>query len=649
MLKQYDYNDSNTLNTAFYNELLHIIGLEEYDCQGKKLIRRKAQNRDENSFMEGAIYQLEDNISDQELLFETALNLSITWINRILFLKLLESQIISYHPKQKNDYRFLDINTIPDYDFLNELFFKVLAKQHEQRNASLQEKYKHVPYLNSSLFEKTDNEQKYIQISQLKCAKLAIYKQTVLKDETGKTLEGELNTLEYLFRFLDDYDFGSDAADESLTKENAKTLINAAVLGLIFEKINGYKDGSFFTPGAITQYMCHEAIRRSVIEKFNSKNGWDCRSITDLYNKITDLQQANEIVNSIKMCDPAVGSGHFLVSALNEIIAIKNDLGILCDKDGKRLRGYRVVVENDELITYDDLSNIFTYNPQSSESQRVQETLFNEKLTVIEKCLFGADINPNSVNICCLRLWTELLKNAYYIDQTGDLQTLPNIDINIKCGNSLISRFGLDADLKTALRNSKYNITAYQTAVSAYHNTHNKDEKQNLRELINSIKNEFKTEISKKSPLFLRRKKAKDDLFNLHSTITITAFDTPETQKKIKERFDRESQRLAQEIEKYDKLIHDYENNEIFKNAIEWRIEFPEVLDDDGQFVGFDVVVGNPPYIQLQSDSGKLGKLLETMDYKTFVRTGDIYQLFYEKGYQLLSKKGKLCFITSNK
>ena len=142
----------------------------------------------------------------------------------------------------------------------------------------------------------------------------------------------------------------------------------------------------------------------------------------------------------MKICDPAVGSGHFLVSALNEIIAVKSDLGILADKDGKRLREYAVSVENDELIvTYDE--HLFAYNYKDPESQRVQETLFHEKETIIENCLFGVDINPKSVAICRLRLWIELLKNAYYRRGTDELETLPNIDINIKCGNSLVSRF----------------------------------------------------------------------------------------------------------------------------------------------------------------------------------------------------------------
>src|SRR5690606_28299790 len=116
---------------------------------------------------------------------------------------------------------------------------------------------------------------------------------TVLKDSQGKKRTGSLSTLAYLFEFLNAYDFSSEGSEE--IQEDNKTLINASVLGLIFEKINGYKDGSFFTPGFITMYMCRETIRKAVVQKFNETKGWNCEGFTDLYNKIDDLNEANEI------------------------------------------------------------------------------------------------------------------------------------------------------------------------------------------------------------------------------------------------------------------------------------------------------------------------------------------------------------------
>ncbi len=254
---------------------------------------------------------------------------------------------------------------------------------------------------------------------------------------------------------MDAYDFAGEGSEE--IQEENKTLINASVLGLIFEKINGYKDGSFFTPGFITMYMCRETIRRAVVQKFNDLKGWNCQDLEGLYDKIEDIKAANEIINQLKICDPAVGSGHFLVSALNEIIAIKSELKILSDKEGKRLKEYHVEVVNDELIITDEDGDLFEYNPTSPESQRVQETLFHEKQTIIENCLFGVDINPNSVKICRLTVMDRaaeecLLQAADTVNLiTSNLETLPNIDINIKCGNSLISRYALGCGYQTGI------------------------------------------------------------------------------------------------------------------------------------------------------------------------------------------------------
>ncbi|HOI31336.1 MAG: hypothetical protein PHG67_14050 [Bacteroidales bacterium] len=416
-------NDSNSLDKRFYSELLHIIGLTETKAGSKKLIERnKPGERHTGSLLEDAIIQLDslgkinrlENAGSfgntyQERLFNVALELSITWINRILFLKLLEAQLVSYHRFDKRtagqedkSYAFLNTEKIKDYDDLNSLFFQVLAKQHSERNEDVSKAFAKVPYLNSSLFEPTEIEQQTIFISNLKDDKtIPVIGSTVLKDQQGKKRTGSLNTLNYLFEFLDAYDFSSEGQEE--IQEENKSLINASVLGLIFEKINGYKDGSFFTPGFITMYMSRQTIRKAVVQKFNETKNWNCHDLDELYDKIDDRREANEIVNSLKICDPAVGSGHFLVSALNEMIAIKHDLKILQDRNGRRLKEYQVEVVNDELIVTDEEGQLFDYNPNSPESQRVQQTLFHEKQSLIENCLFGVDINPNSVkNAACV-------------------------------------------------------------------------------------------------------------------------------------------------------------------------------------------------------------------------------------------------------
>ena len=659
LLKLPFLNDSNTLDKGFYTELLHIIGLTETKNGGQVFIERpKEDQRNEGTMLEETIAKLSSlnkihqlrnaatyGETYEERLFNVALELNITWVNRILFLKLLEAQLISYH-KGDVSFAFLNFSKINEYDILERLFFEVLAKDYSQRSKEIAAVYANIPYLNSSLFEPTDLEHNALLISNLPDDKtIPILPTTVLKDAQGKRRVGTLPSLQYLLEFLDAYDFSSEGSVE--IQEENKTLINASVLGLIFEKINGYKDGSFFTPGVITMYMCRESLHRAVIQKFNREKGWQINTFEELKDHINpfnkeEREEANNIINDLRICDPAVGSGHFLVSALNECIAMKSELGILQDENKNRIH-HQLKIENDELLVYeaDDNEHFFLYNPKNVESQRVQKTLFQEKKTIIENCLFGVDINPNSVKICRLRLWIELLKNAYYKTPT-QLETLPNIDINIKSGNSLLSRFALDTDLKTTLKKTNISITDYKEAFHKYQNAQSKKQKWDLEHFIDKVKHDFRTEITRNSKEVKELQSLKYEYYlKYESPQLFTEARTPEQEKHKKQ--------LEQNIQKKEDEIEAINSNKIYENAFEWRFEFPQVLDNEGNYIGFDVVIGNPPYIQLQNDGGKLAKLYEGQNFKTFARTGDIYCLFYEKAHQLLREGGICNFITSNK
>ncbi|MFM6309496.1 MAG: Eco57I restriction-modification methylase domain-containing protein, partial [Dolichospermum sp.] len=556
LLKLPTTNDSNSLNKNFYSELLHILGLTEIKEGSKKLIQRKSiHEREQGSLIENTMTRLQElrkidrlenseqfGENNEDRLFNISLELAITWINRILFLKLLESQLINYHQGNKS-FAFLNLAKIQDFGNLNRLFFGVLSHKPEEREKHIKNLVANIPYLNSSLFEVSEIEHQTIVISNLvNDEKLSIFNQTVLKDNHDHKRTGKLKALEYIFEFLDAYDFSSEGTEE--IQEESKTLINASVLGLIFEKINGYQDGSFFTPGFITMYMCRETIRRAVLQKFKEIKGWNCANIDELYDKITDKKEANQIINSLKICDPAVGSGHFLVSALNEIITIKSELKILLDKQGRTLRDYHLEIENDELVITDEDGLLFEYNPKNQESQRVQETLFHEKQTIIENCLFGVDINPNSVKICRLRLWIELLKNAYYQTSPltpllqgegnlGELQTLPNIDINIKTGNSLISRFPLNWDLRPILKKSDWNIEMYQDAVRKYHHPDDKKQKQEMENFIKKIKDNCKSDLSSNNPIKTKLRQKEGELENLD--VQLQLLGESEIDKKVRE------------------------------------------------------------------------------------------------------------------
>lgn len=598
LLREFSHKDSNQLNGKFYTELLHILGLAEVEQKGKLYITASSSNE---GLINETIEQLEisKEVYNKSEAFDIAFELVIIWLNRCLFLKLFESQLLSFNDNEEK-YKFLTSDKIRNYDDLNNLFFKILGTKIAERSDT---KFNFIPYLNSSLFELSTIEKKYFSISSLdNGATTTLFKNSNLSTWTkykGKRIVG---TLQYLLDFLDSYNFSSVDDGEFLTK-NSNEIINSAVLGLIFEKLNGYKEGAYFTPGYITEFMARLSIEKIVIQKFNQALGASATSLDEVKSLIgspvykkDDLLKYNSILNSIKIIDPAVGSGHFLVSCLNYLIHLKSQLGIFWD--GKTRISQEIDIVDDSLMIFDG-DHSFSYRRFDHATLRLQKVLFQEKRQIIENCLFGVDINEKSVSICRLRLWIELLKNAYYIDnQSNEMELLPNIDINIKSNNSLISKFhpipGNSITKTGSPKQLRDLITNYKNSVLIYKQKGDKKEKQLIKHQIRQIKGQLYNWVQQ-------------DLF-----------------------------------ENLLKSNHDF----IYEKAMEWMIEFPEVLDEKGIFRGFDLVIGNPPpYIKEPENKS----LFEPLKFDPmYMGKMDIWYLFCSRALDILKDGGYLCFIAPN-
>ncbi|GAA7383611.1 class I SAM-dependent DNA methyltransferase [Helicobacter pylori] len=659
LLKQRKTLDANTLNKDFYEELLYILGLEEQNDKGKILIKPSCTK---NSLSD-ALKEQYNNLDDEEVMA-----LLIAWNNRILFLRLLESLLISFEHFKKP---FLTTENFKDFNTLNTLFFEVLAKKNSERSKEIKEDkiLQKIPYLNSSLFDKTPLELKGHEIKSLNNYSLEFHPKSVLKKHEDYQKEKDLPLLKYLFAFLRVYDFTTTPKDiKDNTNTSESRLINPSVLGLVFEKLNGYKEGSFYTPSFITSYMCKESISQVVLDKFNQKYNIECEKLDELKNYLKNesykedkRKEYLQFLLTLRVCDPAVGSGHFLVSALNEMVWIAYELGLIAS-----LHRYDLELENDEIIIHYTLTGeIFNYKKPHSENDphhQIQKELFELKKDIIENCLFGVDINPNSCEITKLRLWIELLKYSYYIFEesknTNALETLPNIDINIKCANSLISRFNLNDDLKK-IPNIKKKIQEYKDLVAQYKDP-NPLYPLNKADLINKIqdlKNTFsltlkdpktKAELEKAIEKHIKKYNdfALDDksLLDGLNYFIPNLFGTPKLSPKEEEEAFASYGRIRALRKKLDDALSGGE----YHNAFEWRFEFPEVLDDEGDFLGFDCIIGNPPYIR-QEHIKDLKPLLQKQYQDFYNSTADIYTYFFALAYHLLKEKGFSAFITSNK
>ena len=635
-------HDANDMNDEFYKELLYIIGLEEKSKNGNTTIQRLPEERREaGSLIESTMSWLavHDELSENEK-YNAALELVLTWVNRLLFIKLVESQVISFNSwDEPEKHSFFNEDKIKTFRHIDDLFFKVLALPKNQRDKEVNRNFGDVPYLNSKLFECTYLERHLnTNISSLNVTRMKPYKDTVITNPGGKKIKDEISNISYLIAFLAKYNFGE------ARKDDTRELINASVLGKIFEKINGYKDGAVFTPASITNFICKETLERGVVSKLNERIGCQCQTIIELKNHIPSfgLRKTSNVINELCVCDPAVGSGHFLVSALNRLIAIKAELGVLLDEDDQPLTyTYNIGVSEDDELEIKRGNQHFSYKKGVDDLTRIQKALFHEKVAIISHCLFGVDLNPKSVDICQLRLWIELLKNAYY---DGDkLVTLPNIDINIKQGDSLLHNLPLDADIMPRLEKNCISIKTYKEVNANYKNA-NKSRRREYNEILRNIqKNILYIGHDKSDRLYKRRAKLAERLGELGSIGYVNPLFHHE--EIADEHTQEEVNKIAAELEKVNAKIE--ERKQIYEDAFEWRYMFPDVLADDGSFVGFDCIIGNPPYIQLQ----KMGGVVDEYDkkgYTSFARTGDISVLFYEWCMSLLRKGGYLTFITTN-
>lgn len=568
-------NDFNIISNTFYREIIYMMGLEE--TKDKKLVLNKV----DNTLIKLTMDILDEDLKGEEK-FETALKLNILWINRILFLKILEAQLRVF--RDDNNLHILNYNEIVDYSFLYTLFFKVLAKSKERRITENKENeyYKHIPYLNSSLFEETE-EEKINSITKLNNSlKMKIMSGSVLYKDRDFDKK-ELNFLEYILRFLNCYIF--NAINDS-SNINKNTIIKSSILGLVFERLNGYKDGSHFTPPAITMYMAKYSIEKSIVSKFNKffkdanfKNIDEIKIYVDAnIHKIKE--QVKYILDSITIIDPACGSGHFLVACLNELIKIKSYLHVLSND-------IKVDIEDDELVINYINGTEYKYNMESGNiseiKQKIQKILFEAKKHIINNQLYGVDINPNSVNICRLRLWIELLKSSYYLENNGadkyiDLEILPNLEFKVLSANSLI-----ELEEKEGNNNLKL----------AYDKT----------ELVKNMREYFNADF--------------------------------ETKKEIRKKV----LKLLKEYSQYNTKLKDYNPFDMLKSYDFFDSEIMFGIDS------FDIVIMNPPYFQL---TGK-HKYLHYFE-KGKNKTADIYQLFMETALnKLLSQMGVVSAVVSNK
>lgn len=409
-----------------------------------------------------------------------------------------------------------------------------------------------------------------------------------------------------LIDFFDMYNFTIDENDP----DDSEVGIDPEMLGHIFENLlEDNKDkGAFYTPKEIVHYMC----RQSVIQylKTHEPDEQYAEPIEQLINNgiVMPILQTKDVASrfmkllkKVKVCDPAIGSGAF-------------PMGIL-------------------YVLYYAIHNL---QPHAEPKGSFDST--ETKREIIQNNIFGVDIEQGAVDIARLRFWLALVVDA------EEPQPLPNLDYKITCGNSLLSRYHIDSPIENVFieynkgksESEKITLSKYKELVSDYTNTSNHITKENFRRTIENIKNTFKTELTKQE---------KEKISNLRGRILSLESPMLLGERTRKEKI--ELKKLKEQLVKQEELQSNIINNKLYTDAFEWRFEFPALLDENGDFTGFDIIIGNPPYLRIQGirDVNSLFADELIKKYQSATGSFDLYVTFVERGLQIIKQQGIVNYI----
>jgi len=433
-------------------------------------------------------------------------------------------------------------------DILEPLFYEALRHDRKEVDDYYTAFDCKIPFLNGGLFDPINNydwvNTDILLPNELFSSKSRATRFNSLVDEGNGILD-----------VFDRYNF-TIKEDEPLDREVA---IDPEMLGKVFESLLGSVErkskGTFYTPREVVRYMCQESLLnyfctefadsierddfKELIKCSEASSGTADAGLTSHQKQLPEAVRENanlidQKLASIRICDPAVGSGAFMVGMMNEIVGIR-----------------------------DTLTHII------EEGDPIGRDIYNLKLGAIRNCLYGVDIDSGAVEIAKLRLWLSLVVDE---EDRQSILPLPNLDYKIIHGDSLFM-----ADVQDLFSFDLH-------------------------------------ELREKQSLFFQE-------------------DNPSEKQILKHRIDQLTS--AYTGKNFDLTIH---FPEIFRGTSRKRGD------------GFDIVIGNPPYVQLQKMKGTAEReRYEQQDYVTYTKSGDIYCLFYERGIQIACERGVLCYITSNK
>ncbi|WP_138504393.1 Eco57I restriction-modification methylase domain-containing protein [Nostoc sp. PA-18-2419] len=526
-------------------------------------------------------------------------------LGRIMFLYFLQKKEFLAGDRNflKNQYKRLrsDLENTDFYtQVLEPLFFEMLNKQRPNMDSP----WGKIPYLNGGLFDRDYG--------------------TGVIDAAGVETPPQIELPNSLFdpsgdkgilRFFNSYNF--------TVSENVQGDEDAAVdpemLGKVFENMLASEErgqsGTFYTPRGIVQFMCVESLSRYLADQ----TGMDLEAVKKLteydpelpgqdINQLLTKEQAKKLkkaLDSVKICDPAVGSGAFPMGMMQVILSVKQ--AIAHRTDGRPV-------------------------------QRGSLTISQWKRDIIANNLYGVDIKPEAVEIGKLRMWLSLVVDIPDID---DVEPLPNLDYKLMCGDSLISTIQGEQLIPDPTKDQQtmLNVTPIQSAIQPlvdlqhqYFEAHAEERKILRGKILEAEKNVFRVALADRIQYWqIEQDNLEQDIRRLKGKASKTQTQKQQT---IKVKL-QELGQIAAEVERGMRSL----------NFFQWHLHFNDVFQQQG---GFDIVIGNPPYLKIQSINKEQSNFFKK-NYVSATGKFDIYVLFVEKSFDLIKPEGRICYIHPHK
>ena len=484
-----------------------------------------------------------------------------------------------------------------------------------------------VPFLNGGLFDCLDEKDNHNYIDGFSDREV-VQKALIVPDylffgeEVGKNIDlsewyGDSTKKKVSARGIIDILKRYNFTVEENTPFDQEVSLDPELLGKVFENLLASynpetqttarkQTGSFYTPREIVQYMVDESIIAHLCKHVSPDLETEYRKLMAYNDEMPNLddKQKEDIINAIfncKILDPACGSGAFPMGILQQMVHVLSQLDptnekwknlMLENALGETKDAFKSQTEEERAEKLRDIENSFNENLNNPDYAR--------KLYLVENCIYGVDIQPIAIQISKLRFFISLVvdqkSNSNPVDNFG-IRPLPNLEAKFVAANSLLGLNTEDTSLFTTEEireiEKQLQIANHKIFSAKTYRT-----KRKYRDLLKELRQQMVGKLAEMNAIGDAQieQLASWDMFNQNACASF--FDP------------------------------------------EWMFGVKD---------GFDIVIGNPPYVQLQNDEGKLRKIYENCGFETFASTGDIYCLFYERGYQLLKDGAHLCYITSNK